>query len=326
MKLNRHSTDNQPTQTFVKKNITMKTIRRRSFIQYSGSFMTVAMLDKNSLIKSKLPLLSFSTLGCPDWPLDRILDVAVANNYKGIEIRGIQREMDLRKSPHFNSDASIKETKKKFSDKNLKIVGFGSSAAMHHADPAERSKAMDEAKKFIEIADKAGCPYVRVFPNNFPKDAPKEKTMELISSGLNDLAKFSKGTNVKVLMETHGDLIWSDDIAKVMSSVDASQVGLVWDISNMWTVTKEDPKAVYDKIKKWVRHTHIKDISLANGKETYTLFGEGDVPAFEAIDLLSKDNYKGYYSFEWEKMWHPEIAEPDVAIPQFAQVMKKHFS
>src|SRR5215218_9689019 len=234
--------------------------------------------------------------------------------------------MDLGKSPHFNSDAAISATKQKFRDKNLNIVGFGSSAAMHHADAAERSKAMDEAKRFIEIADKAGCPYVRVFPNNFPKEVSKEKTMDLISSGLNDLAKFSSGTNVKVLMETHGDLIWSDDLVKVMNNVDDKQVGLVWDVSNMWTVTKEDPKTVYDKIKKWVRHTHIKDLSLADGKEKYTLFGEGDVPALQAIDLMEKNNYKGYYSFEWEKMWHPEIAEPEVAIPQYAQVMKKHFS
>lgn len=304
----------------------MKTFSRRSFIQYSGSFLTVAVIDAKSLVKPKLPLLSFSTLGCPDWPLDKILDVAVANNYKGIEIRGIQREMDLRKSPHFNSDASIKETRKKFRDKDLKIVGFGSSAAMHHADQTARNKAMDEAKRFIEIADKAGCPYVRVFPNNFPKETPKEKTMELMSAGLNELAKFSKGTHVKVLMETHGDLIWSDDLVKVMNTVDADRVGLVWDISNMWTVTKEDPQMVYSKIKKWVKHTHIKDISLAGGKETYALFGEGDVPAFEAIDLLSKNGYKGYYSFEWEKMWHPEIADPEIAIPHYAQVMKKHFS
>lgn len=304
----------------------MKSISRRSFIQYSGSFMAVAVLDKNSFAKPKIPLLSFSTLGCPDWPLEKILEVAVANNYKGIEIRGIQREMDLSKSPHFNSNATIKETRKKFSDRNLKIVGLGSSAAMHHADGAERTKAMDEAKRFIEIADKVGCPYVRVFPNNFPKETAKEKTMEMMSAGLNDLAKFSRGTNVKVVMETHGDLIWSDDLVKVMDTVDAAQVGLVWDISNMWTVTKEDPKMVFGKLKKWIWHTHLKDISLAGGKQQYTLFGEGDVPALEAIDMLEKNNYKGYYSFEWEKMWHPEIAEPEVAIPHYAQVMKKHFS
>jgi sugar phosphate isomerase/epimerase len=85
---------------------------------------------------------------------------------------------------------------------------------MHHAGEADRSKAMDEAKRFIEIADKAGCPYVRVFPNNFPKEMPKEKTVELMSAGLNDLAEFSKSTGVKVIMETHGDLIWSDDLLK----------------------------------------------------------------------------------------------------------------
>lgn len=304
----------------------MKHISRRSFLQSSASLMTVAVINKQSLFAHNAPQLSFSTLGCPDWPLDKILDVAVANKYKGIEIRGIQREMDLSKSPHFNSNENIKATKQKFADKGLKIVGLGSSAAMHHAAEAERSKAMDEAKRFIEIADKAGCPYIRVFPNNFPKDIPKEKTMELMVAGLNELAKFSKGTSVKVLMETHGDLIWSDDLVKVMSQVDAGQTGLVWDVSNMWTVTKEDPAMVFGKIKKWVRHTHIKDIKLQDGKEIYTLFGEGDVPALKAIDLLEKDKYKGFYSFEWEKMWHPEIADPEVAIPQFSEVMRKHFA
>lgn len=304
----------------------MKQISRRSFLQYSGTMMSAAVVGDNFLFRKSQPLLSFSTLGCPDWTLDKILDVAVANQYKGIEIRGIQREMDLSKSPHFNNDESIKATKQKFADKGLKIVGLGSSAAMHHPQGAERSKAMDEAKRFIEIADKAGCPYVRVFPNNIPKDTPKEKTMDLMVAGLNDLAKFSKNTGVKVLMETHGDLIWSDDIAKVMSQVDDKQVALVWDISNMWTVTKEDPAVVFDKIKKWVKHTHIKDIKLDGDKEIYTLFGEGDVPAFKAIDLLTKNGYKGFYSFEWEKMWHPEIAEPEIAIPQYAQVMRKHFA
>lgn len=304
----------------------MKQISRRSFLQYSGTMMSAAVVGENFMFRKDQPQLSFSTLGCPDWPLDKILDVAVANHYKGIEIRGIQREMDLSKSPHFSSSDNIRATKQKFADKGLKIVGLGSSAAMHHPEGAERAKAMDEAKRFIEIADKAGCPYVRVFPNNIPKDTPKEKTMDLIAAGLNTLADFSKNTSVKVLMETHGDLIWSDDIAKVMSQVNDKQVALVWDISNMWTVTKEDPAIVYGKIKKWVKHTHIKDIKLEGGKEVYTLFGEGDVPAFKAIELLMKNNYKGYYSFEWEKMWHPEIADPEIAIPQYSQVMRKHFA
>ena len=53
--------------------------------------------------------LSFSTLGCPDWDLNRIMDFAVQYGYKGIEVRGLQRELDLTKCKEFNS-ASYKGT------------------------------------------------------------------------------------------------------------------------------------------------------------------------------------------------------------------------
>jgi hypothetical protein len=49
------------------------------------------------------------------------------------------------------------------------------------------------------------------------------------------------------------------------------------------------------------------------------------VPIFEAIDALAKSGYKGYYSFEWEKLWHPEILEPEVALADYPKAMKKHF-
>jgi sugar phosphate isomerase/epimerase len=303
----------------------MKTFTRRDFLQSSTGFVAFAVTDKTLLYRSKEPLLSFSTLGCPDWTLDQILDFAVSHHYKGVEIRGIQRELDLGKSPHFNSDDSIKATKNKFRDKGLKIVGLGSSAAMHHRDETERAKALNEAKRFIDIAHKLGCPYIRVFPDKLPADRPKEETMKLISEGLSELGHYSNGTGVKVLMETHGDLLWSDDIVNVMNAVDNKNVGLIWDIANMWSVKKEDPAEVYGKLKKWIRHTHIKDMQIEGEKETYTLFGKGNVPIFEAIDILSKNGYDGYFSFEWEKLWHPEIEAPEIAIAQYSEVMKEHF-
>jgi hypothetical protein len=35
--------------------------------------------------------------------------------------------------------------------------------------------------------------------------------------------------------------------------------------------------------------------------------------------------YKGYYSFEWEKLWHPEIADPEIALADYSKVMKAYF-
>ena len=149
--------------------------------------------------------------------------------------------------------------------------------------------------------------------------------MDLITKGLLELGKYAKGSNVSVLMETHGDLVWSDDIQKIMETAFNEHTGLVWDVANMWSRTKEPPVEVYQRLKKYIRHTHIKDLKMIDGKEHYTLLGEGEVPIFTAVDLLAKGGYKGYYSFEWEKLWHPEIAEPEIAIAQYSKVMLEHF-
>ena len=128
-----------------------------------------------------------------------------------------------------------------------------------------------------------------------------------------------------VLMETHGDLVWAHDVEKVMKAAAHPNVGLVWDPSNMWTITKEPPSQAYRILKKYIHHTHIKDAKLVDGKPQYCRLGQGEVPIFEAIDALSKGGYKGYYSFEWEKLWHPELEEPETALADYPVAMKKHF-
>ena len=184
---------------------------------------------------------------------------------------------------------------------------------------------MDEGRRFIDLAQDLKCPYIRVFPNNFAKDKDRNATMDLIINGLLELGDHAKGSGVSVLIESHGDLIRSDDLEKIMQSAEHENVGMIWDITNMWTITKEAPVLVYNKLKKYIRHTHIKDARMVDGKIQYTLMGKGEVPVFEAIDALSKGGYKGYYSFEWEKLWHPEIEEPAIALADYPKVMKRHF-
>ena len=42
--------------------------------------------------------------------------------------------------------------------------------------------------------------------------------MDLITKGLLELGDYAKGSKVTVLMETHGDLVWTEDIEKIMES------------------------------------------------------------------------------------------------------------
>ena len=299
-----------------------KLIHRRDFLKASMAVTGLMLTGTRFDFKKDKLKLSFSTLGCPDWPFDKIVNFATQNNYSGIEVRGIQRQMDLTKCKEFTEN--IAATQRLMKDKGLRFVNLGSSAEMHHSEPAERQKHLDEAKRFIDLADKVDCPYVRVFPNKLPKE-DRQATIDLIVKGLIETGDYAKGSKVVVLMETHGDAVESSVLRQIMDSAKHPRVGLVWDVTNMWIITKEPPIHAYTALKDYIHHTHIKDAVLVDGKPQYKLLGKGEVPIFEAIDVLRKNNYKGYYSFEWEKMWHPEIDEPEIAIADYDKAMRLHF-
>ena len=301
----------------------MRHSTRKEFLQSSAALLAVVFAGTPFDFKKNKLLLSFSTLGCPDWTFQQIVDFAVQHNYSGIEVRGLQRQIDLTKCNEFmqNREATLKIMK----DKRLQFVDLGSSSAMHFAEGPEREKNLAEGKAYIDLAQQLNCPYIRVFPNLFPKDQDRNTTMALIAKGLLELGNYAKGKNVSVLMETHGDVVKSEDLEKIMQAATHPNVGLVWDPTNMWTITKEPPAEMYKKLKKYIQHTHIKDAKLVDGKPQYTRLGQGEVPIFEAIDSLSTGGYKGYYSFEWEKLWHPELEEPETALADYPVAMKKHF-
>ena len=299
---------------------------RKQFIQSSGILLATAIAGSSFNMKRKAPLLSFSTLGCPDWDLDQVLSFAAQHGYKGIEFRGLKRQLDILKCPEFSGASNTAATLQKMKSGGLQVVNLGSSATLHFAEGAERQKNLDDGKKYIDLAQQLQCPFIRVFPNNFPKDQDKKATIELIIKGLLELAEHAKGSAVSVLIESHGDLVKIDDLLTVMQTANHSKVGMIWDVTNMWTVTGESPVLAYQQLKKYIRHTHVKDAKMVAGKLAYTLLGKGEVPIFEAVDELFKGGYEGYYSFEWEKLWHPEIAEPEIALADYPTTMQQHFS
>jgi sugar phosphate isomerase/epimerase len=229
------------------------------------------------------------------------------------------------KCPEFRDAAAIRESTRMAKDAGVKIINLGASTNLHLQDGPEREKAMDEARRFIDLAAALACPYVRVFPNNLPKDQEKNAVLDRIRTSLGTLADYAQSRKVIVLMETHGDVVYVDDLLAVMQPLTHPAAGLVWDCVNMFSVTREAPAIVYPKLKSYIRHTHIKDYRMENGKMRYCFLGKGESPILAAVELLRRDGYKGYYSFEWEKMWHPELEEPDLAIEDYANVMRQIF-
>ncbi|MFZ4376835.1 MAG: sugar phosphate isomerase/epimerase family protein [Saprospiraceae bacterium] len=296
----------------------MKLQTRRAFLETSAGLMALAALNPLFKENKKTEKLAFSTLGCPDWRLKQIVDCSVENGYKGFEIRGLAGEMDLPKCPEFNK-TNLPASLRLIKDNDIKIINLGSSVNLHFAQEDKRKSNLDDAKRFIDLAEQLECPFVRVFPDDLPPDQSVEQTLDLIISGLVTLGEYAKGSNVSILLESHGKVVYKDMLLKIMAGANHPKVGLIWDFFNMWVVTKESPMEVFDTLGKYIKHVHIKDANLVDGKPAYCLIGQGVAPLREAMDSLKRANYKGYYSFEWEKKWHPEIQDPEIAFPHFAK-------
>ena len=84
----------------------------------------------------------------------------------------------------------------------------------------------------------------------------------------------------------------------------------------------EPPADVYANLGRRIMLAQVKDARRGPGGDwELVLLGEGEVPVREMLGLLAAGGYRGWISVEWEKRWHPEIAEPQIALPQHLSVL-----
>lgn len=298
----------------------MKTTRRR-FVQ-GLSFAAAAAAFAADRKASGFPI-AFSTLGCPDWSLDKILHFATAHGFAAIELRGLQRNLDLPTHPAFSPD-HIDATRRQIADNGIKIACVSSSARMGEEDPAKRDHELADGRRFIDLAKTLGAPYVRVFGDGAgiakgqsPPDALKTR----VSAGLHELGDYSADKNVTVIIESHDNFTASSTLSDVLQAAHSDHVALLWDAHHTFATSGEDPEFTVQKLGRWIRHTHLKDSTGTGEDRKYVLTGRGNVPVRRQLDALHSIGYRGYFCFEWEKVWHPDLADPEIAIADYAQVV-----
>lgn len=267
---------------------------------------------------TRLPM-GFSTLGTPKWDWIPTLDFAAAHGFAAVEMRGIRETMDLSKRPEFQSSA-IAQTKRELRDRGLVVPVLGASINMHEKDATKYADAMAETRRFIDVASALGAPYVRVFGNTLVKNAPREPQLAYIARGLHELGAYAQPRRVTVLLESHGDFVDSPTLLEIMQLADSANVALLWDAHHTF-VGGESPETSVRELGRFIRHTHLKDSVPAAVDRKYVLTGTGEVPVRRQVEALARSGYRGFYNFEWEKRWHPEIEEPEVALAQYATVV-----
>ena len=121
------------------------------------------------------------------------------------------------------------------------------------------------------------------------------------------------------LLETHDDFSRSPSILDLYARGMSGKVEVLWDTLHSYR-HGERADETWAALGPRMRLVHVKDATVATPETfDFALTGGGRVPVRGFIDLLGAKGYDGFVNFEWEKGWHPEIAEPEIALPHFMQ-------
>jgi len=235
--------------------------------------------------------------------------------YAGVELRLIDGELIDPAMPA-ESRARVKRT---LASAGLPAVAVDSSIRLTGQDPGP------ELRQFLELASDWEAPLVRVFGGALPGDEPGRRAgLEAAARVLEEAAPAAERLGVAIGVETHDAFSASAVVAELLTLVDSAAVGAVWDSHHPHRMG-ERAADVWANLGPRILLAQVKDARPDAGRDDgwqLVLLGDGEVPAHDMLALLSAGGYQGWVSVEWEKRWHPEIAAPEVALPQHLAMLR----
>ena len=189
-----------------------KQISRRSMIATSAAIATAAGLGSSGKLLARpqnvLPGATNSEMSFglvtyqwgKDLDLPSLIDTCEKSGLTGVELRTEHRhgvEPSLSK-------AERDDVRKRFEASSVELVGYGSNAQFHEADPDKVKANIELTKQYIQLMHDCGGSGVKVKPNGFVKDVPHEKTIEQIGKALNEVAEYGEKYGQQIRVEVHG--------------------------------------------------------------------------------------------------------------------------
>lgn len=262
--------------------------------------------------------LVFSTLGTPDWSLERAIAQAVADGYAGLEVRILDGQVIPPDLPKARRD----EIRRLLQQHERIIAGIGASTRFSSPDPDERAKHLADLRGYLALANDLNVPIVRTFGGNQTANQTMQEVVDHVANSLAEVMPTAERHGVTVCLETHDAFCRGEEVAAVLQQVDSPHLKAIWDVHHPYRMG-ESIEDTWKFIGERLAHVHVKDARpREDGSWQLVLLGEGQVPCREIIHLLAAKGYQGYLCAEWEKKWHPEIQEPDIALPQHAQALR----
>jgi sugar phosphate isomerase/epimerase len=258
----------------------------------------------------KFPTAARERLAVASWPFRAEIESAT-NEYRDKKVPG----MDLRDfavkvrerfgvpgveplSAHFSStdETYLKGFREAIEKAGVHVVDIpvDNSHSYYDADPANRTVAIDNGKKWVDVAVLLGSPSVRT---SIAETQNAKPSVDTAAESLKTVVDYAAHKNIVVNLE-NDDLISEDAffVVKVIEKVNHPFLHALPDFCNSMASGSE--KFNYDAVtamfKRAYNICHVKDSEVGDQGKVYR------VNLKRTFGILNASHYKGYCSMEWE--------------------------
>lgn len=263
----------------------MHPISRRSFTNASLAATSLAALPAAASAERRGDKMAYGLVTYQwgkDWDLPTLIENCEKAGVLGVELRSTHAhgvEPSLTKQQR----AAVREF---FSETEVTLVGIGSNERYDNPDASVVKKAIEATKGFIRLSHDVGSTGVKVKPDRFYPDVPREKTIEQIGRSLNELGEYAEGFGQQIRLEVHGQCAELPTIKAILDVADNRNVAVCWN-SNQQDLQGEGLEHNFGLVSKRFGATcHVRE------------FDSADYPYQQLIDLLVGIDYDGWVLLE----------------------------
>jgi sugar phosphate isomerase/epimerase len=268
---------------------------RRSFLKTSALSGAVALLPGSVIASGQRTSNNWITLNTnplkiglmtyllgKDWDIETIIKNCTETGFQSVELRTTHaHNVEVTLSPEERA-----KVRKRFKDSAIETISLASAFQYHSADQAQLKENIEGTKEYILLAKDVGATGIRVFPNAFPENVSREKTMEQIGRALAEVGEFGYNNGVEIRVCVHGN--GTNSVPVIKQIIDYSRSPYVY---VNWNCDASDVQGEgfennFNSVKDRIRGVHIHEL------------WSPDYPHRLFFKLLSESGYKGYCNAE----------------------------
>ncbi|RZK11704.1 MAG: sugar phosphate isomerase/epimerase [Flavobacterium sp.] len=262
----------------------------------------------------------FFKLSLAQWSLHKAINeektlsnLDFARKAKELGFQGVEYVTQLYTIDKGNEISSrnklVKELKLRSNDNGIEnvVIMIDNEGELASTSREERTSAVENHSKWIDMAAELHCPTVRV--NLFGLQAEKDFNVwkETSIAGLGSLCEYAAKGNINVVVENHGGL--SSDASKlteVIKAVNMKNCGTLPDFGN-FCVKRENGErwgsACIEEYDKYLGVAELMPFAKGVSAKSFDFDSKGNettIDYYKMLEIVKKANYKGFIGVEYE--------------------------